>query len=59
MFAKLRVHTLVNKIARWCIFKPKFQSWVNLGRSCNEICWPFGLILRSFGVFVAMWYILW
>jgi hypothetical protein len=26
-------------IARWYIFKPKIQIWVNFGRSCNGRCW--------------------
>jgi hypothetical protein len=36
------------KVARWFIFKPKIQIWVNFRGSCNGRCW---YILWSFGIF--------
>jgi hypothetical protein len=27
-----------NRVARWYIFKPKVQIWVNFGGSCNGRC---------------------
>jgi hypothetical protein len=29
---------LADRAARWCIFKPKVQIWVNFGVSRNEGC---------------------
>jgi hypothetical protein len=29
------------RVARWYIFKPKIQIWVNFGRSFNSGCWCF------------------
>jgi hypothetical protein len=26
------------KVARWFVFKPKIQIWVNFGGSCDGIC---------------------
>jgi hypothetical protein len=48
------------RVARWFVFKPKIQSWVNFGGSCNGRCWyilctlgPFyGLLLY----FMDIWY---
>jgi hypothetical protein len=31
--------SLLFRVARWYIFKPKLQIWVNIGGSCNEKCW--------------------
>jgi hypothetical protein len=56
------------RVARWYSFKPKIQSWVNFGGSCNGRCWyilwtvwsilqPFGLIYGHFVYFVVTWYI--
>jgi hypothetical protein len=28
-----------NRVARWFVFKPKIQIWVNFGGSCNGRCW--------------------
>jgi hypothetical protein len=36
---KSSAHSIVlTRVARWCIFKPKIQIWVNFGRSCNGRC---------------------
>jgi hypothetical protein len=50
----------VARVARWFVFKPKIQIWVNFGGSCNGRCWyilwtlgPFyGLLLY----FMDIWY---
>jgi hypothetical protein len=39
---------LQSRVARWHIFKPKSQIWVNFGGSCNGRCW---FILWAFGLF--------
>jgi hypothetical protein len=36
------------KVARWHIFKPKFQIWVNFAGHCNGTCW---YIMGPFGIF--------
>jgi hypothetical protein len=28
-------HAVVDRVARWFVFKPKIQIWVNFGGSCN------------------------
>jgi hypothetical protein len=51
------------RVARWFVFKPKIQIWVNFGGSCDGICWyilgtpgPFyGLLLY----FIDKWYSSW
>jgi hypothetical protein len=52
----------VNRVARWCSFKPKIRTWVHFGGPCNVRCW---YILWSFGIFYGhmvylmdIWYIL-
>jgi hypothetical protein len=51
-----------NRVARWYIFKPKFQIWVNFGGSCNRRGWyvlyPFGIFYSHLVFVVAIWYIL-
>jgi hypothetical protein len=52
--------TVVHRVARWFVFKPKIQIWVNFGELCNRRCWytlwtlgPFyGLLLY----FMDIWY---
>jgi hypothetical protein len=43
------------RVARWCIFKPKVQVWVNFGRPLNGHCWYIlwscGLLYGPFGLF--------
>jgi hypothetical protein len=39
---------IVYRVARWFVFKPKIQIWVNFGGSCNGRCW---CILRTLGPF--------
>jgi hypothetical protein len=54
---------VANRVARWFVFKPKIQIWVNFGGSLNGRCWyilwtlgPFyGLLLY----FMDIWYRLW
>jgi hypothetical protein len=51
------------RVARWFVFKPKIQIWVNFVGSCNGRCWyilwtlgPFyGLLLY----FMDIWYSSW
>jgi hypothetical protein len=35
------------RVARWHVFKPKIQIWLNFGGACNGrfwyILWPFGI----------------
>jgi hypothetical protein len=56
------------RVARWFVFKPKIQIWVNFGGYCYGkswyILWPFGLFyghwkyfLWPFGIFCGNWYI--
>jgi hypothetical protein len=49
------------RVARWFVFKPKIQIWVNFGGSCSGWCW---YILRTLGPFygfllyiMEIWYI--
>jgi hypothetical protein len=54
---------LRSRAARWHIFKPKIQIWVNSGRFCNGKCLfillPLGHFSRRFVYLMAIWYILW
>jgi hypothetical protein len=43
------------RVARWFVFKPKLQIWVNFGGYCNGRCW---YISWTFGLFTVFWYIL-
>jgi hypothetical protein len=58
-----------SRVARWYIFKPKIQIWVNFGVFCIERCWctyfmairnifwQFGIFyVWPFGNLVAIWY---
>jgi hypothetical protein len=40
--------SVITRVARWHIFKPKKPIWVNSGGTCNGRCWN---ILGSFGIF--------
>jgi hypothetical protein len=45
------------RVARWFVFKPKIQIWVNFGGSCN---WRWLYILWTPGPFYGLFmYILW
>jgi hypothetical protein len=52
-----------SRVARWFVFKPKIQIWVNFGGSCNgrwwhillTLCPLYGLLLY----FMDIWYSLW
>jgi hypothetical protein len=39
------------RVARWFVFKPKIQIWVNFGGSCTGRCW---YVLRTFGSFYSL-----
>jgi hypothetical protein len=47
------------RVARWFVFKPKIQIWVNFGGSCNVIfcciLWPFGLFYGLLLYFMDIW----
>jgi hypothetical protein len=48
------------RVARWYIFKPKIQIWVNfrgpmIGK-CFYILWPFGIFYRHLEYFMTIWY---
>jgi hypothetical protein len=49
--------------ARWFVFKPKIQNWVNFGGpfngKCRYILWPFGIFYDHLEYFMAIWYNLW
>jgi hypothetical protein len=51
------------RVARWFVFKPKIQIWVNFGGPCNERCWlilwPFDLFYCHFVYLMVISYILW
>jgi hypothetical protein len=40
-----------SRVARWFVFKPKIQIWVNFGGSCNGRCW---YILWTLGPFYGI-----
>jgi hypothetical protein len=44
-----------SRVARWFVFKPKIQIWVNFRGSCTGRCWVYFMetwaILRSFAIF--------
>jgi hypothetical protein len=60
----------VSRVARWYIFKPKIQIWINFGGYCNgifyvhlvhftAIChtlWPFGIFSEYLVYFIPFWY---
>jgi hypothetical protein len=49
-----------NRVARWFIFKPKTQIWVNfrgpLNGKCCYILWRFGIFYRHLGNFMTIRY---
>jgi hypothetical protein len=55
--------SLLCKVARWYIFKPKIQIWVIFGGLCNERCWYilwiFDLFYSHSVHFMDIWCILW
>jgi hypothetical protein len=46
------------RVARWFVFKPKIQIWVNFGWSCNDIQ-DVGIFYGHLVNFTVFWYILW
>jgi hypothetical protein len=53
----------IDRVARWFVFKPKIQIWVNYGGSCTGRCW---YILWTLGPFYSLllyfmdiWYSSW
>jgi hypothetical protein len=53
--------TVQHRVARWYIFKPEIQIWVNFGGSFNRRCWyilwPFGIFQDHIVYLMAIWYI--
>jgi hypothetical protein len=57
------VYIPTNSVARWFVFKPKIQIWVNFGGSCNGRCWYilwalgsfYGLLLYFMGIWYSSW----
>jgi hypothetical protein len=51
------------RVARWFLFKPKIQIWVNFGGSCNGRCWyilcTLGPFYGLFLYFMDIWYSSW
>jgi hypothetical protein len=63
-FAKLSSISLLaipaeTRVARWYVFKPKIQLWVNSGGPRNEkgwyIIWPFGIYYGHLVYVMAIW----
>jgi hypothetical protein len=54
---------LQHRVARWFVFKPKIQIWVNFGGPQHEKClyvlWPSGIIYSHLVKFMFVWYSLW
>jgi hypothetical protein len=53
---------LCTRVARWFVFKPEIQIWVNfrgpwIGKN-GYILWPFGIFYGHLGYFMTIWYIL-
>jgi hypothetical protein len=50
----------VNKVARWFVFKPKIQIWVNFGGCCTGRCWyilwTLGPFYSLLSYFMDIWY---
>jgi hypothetical protein len=48
-----------SRVARWFVFKPKIQIWVNFGRSCNGRCcfilWTLGPFYCLLLYFMDIW----
>jgi hypothetical protein len=42
------------RVARWHIFKPKIQIWVNFRGTCNGRCWRIWSILRPFRIYFGL-----
>jgi hypothetical protein len=42
------------RVARWCIFRPKIQIWVNFGGASNRKC---GIDYAPLVYFTVIWYI--
>jgi hypothetical protein len=53
---------LVTRVARWFVFKPKIQIWINFGGpyivKCLYILRPLGIFYGDWGYFMTIWYIL-
>jgi hypothetical protein len=61
MFFRSNLQVL-DRVARWFLFKPKIQIWVNFGGPEIEkrcyILWPFGIFYGHLGYFMTIWYTL-
>jgi hypothetical protein len=42
---------ITSRVARWFVFKPKIQIWVNFAGFCNGKCW---YILWTLGPFYGL-----
>jgi hypothetical protein len=55
--------TVLGRVARWFVFKPKIQIWVNFGGSCDGrwwyILWTLGPFYGLLLYFMDLWYSLW
>jgi hypothetical protein len=55
------LYVVLNRVARWFVFKPNIQIWVNFGGSCNgrwrHILWTFGPFYGLLLYFMDIWYI--
>jgi hypothetical protein len=54
----------LTRVARWFVFNPKIQIWVNSEHLAMEdvgihILWPFGIFYSNLVYFMAIWYIFW
>jgi hypothetical protein len=58
-----RKYSMLSRVARWFVLKPKIPIWINLGGSFNGkswyILWPVGLFYGHWKYFMAIWYSLW
>jgi hypothetical protein len=52
--ARIFADSYLRRVARWYVFKPKIQIWVNFCGPCNEKSWLFFMViwnmLRQFGI---------
>jgi hypothetical protein len=53
---------VLNRVARWFVFKPKIPIWENFGGpwigKCFYILWSFGICYGYLRYFMTIWYIL-
>jgi hypothetical protein len=49
-----KTNCLMNRVARWYVFKPKIQIWVNFGGPWNEKSW---YSMAVWNILLPFWYI--